>query len=135
MFTIFKDHSFAAAHSIRGHRGECRHLHGHNYRVRVHATAHELDEVGMVVDFADLKELVAEVLDPFDHRVINDVPPFDEVNTTAELIARHAAEEVDRRLLERFDGRVRVSTVEVWESETSCAIYRPPGAPPAEETR
>lgn len=130
MFTIFKDHTFSAAHSIRGHQGECRHLHGHNYRVRVHATAQVLDEVGMVVDFADLKRLVAEVLDPFDHRVINEVPPFDVVNTTAELIARHAAEEVDRRLVDRFGGRVRVARVEVWESETACAIYQPDDEPP-----
>lgn len=125
MFTIFKDFTFAAAHAIRGHRGECRHLHGHNYRVRVHVAAEELDEIGMVVDFADLKELVAEVLGPFDHRNINDVPPFDERNTTAELIAQYAAEEVDRRLAGRFGGRVRVARAEVWENETSCALYEP----------
>jgi 6-pyruvoyltetrahydropterin/6-carboxytetrahydropterin synthase len=126
MFTVFKDYTFAAAHSIRGHRGECRHLHGHTYRVRVHVSAAELDELGMVVDFADLKEVIGEVLGPFDHRVINDVPPFDERNTTAELIAQHAAEEVDRRLVARFAGRVRVAKSEVWESDTSCALYEPP---------
>lgn len=125
MFTVFKDFQFAAAHSIRGHQGECRHLHGHTYRVRVHVAAAELDAIGMVVDFADLKEIVAEVLGPFDHRVINEVPPFDERNTTAELIAQHAAREVDRRLVERFGGRVRVRKAEVWESDTSCATYEP----------
>lgn len=128
MFTVFKDFQFAAAHSIRGHRGECRHLHGHTYRVRVHVAAEELDEIGMVVDFADLKAIVGEVLGPFDHRVINDVPPFDERNTTAELIAQHAVEEVDRRLVERFGGRVRATKAEVWESDTSCAVYEPPRA-------
>ena len=128
MFTVFKDFQFAAAHSIRGHRGECRHLHGHTYRARVHVAAEELDEIGMVVDFADLKAIVGEVLGPFDHRVINDVPPFDERNTTAELIAQHAAEEVDRRLVERFGGRVRVTKAEVWESDTSCAVFEPPRA-------
>ena len=125
MHTIFKDFTFAAAHAIRGHTRGCQNLHGHNYRVRVHVAAEELDEIGMVVDFADLKEVVAEVLGPFDHRSINDVPPFDRRNTTAELIAQYAAEEVERRLAERFAGRVRVAKAEVWENETSCAVYEP----------
>lgn len=122
MFTVFKDFAFAAAHAIRGHTGGCENLHGHNYRVRVHAAAGELDGLGMVVDFADLKAAIAEVLGPFDHRVINEIPPFDERNTTAELLARYAYDEVARRI---DDGRVRVTRVEVWENETSCAIYEP----------
>ena len=123
MFTIFKDFTFAAAHSIRGHTRGCQNLHGHNYRVRVHVAAAELDELGMVIDFADLKAMVQEVLGPFDHQVINEVPPFDRVNTTAELLARHVLEEVDRRLA--AGGRVRAVRVEVWENDTSCAIFAP----------
>jgi 6-pyruvoyltetrahydropterin/6-carboxytetrahydropterin synthase len=122
MYSIFKDFTFAAGHFIRGHTGGCENLHGHNYRVRVHAAAAELDALGMVVDFADLKAVAAEVLGPFDHRVINDIPPFDQQNTTAELLARYTFDEVARRL---DDGRVRVTRVEVWENETSCAIYEP----------
>ena len=71
MHTIFKDFSFSAAHAIRGHTRGCENLHGHNYRVRVHVRAHRLDELGMVLDFADLKAIMQEVLGPFDHRVIN----------------------------------------------------------------
>lgn len=122
MYIVFKDFTFSAGHFIRGHTGGCENLHGHNYRVRVHAAAGELDGLGMVVDFADLKAAVAEVLGPFDHRVINDIPPFDERNTTAELLARYAFDEVARRI---DDGRVRVTRVEVWENDTSCAIYEP----------
>jgi 6-pyruvoyltetrahydropterin/6-carboxytetrahydropterin synthase len=122
MFTVFKDFTFAAAHAIRGHAGGCENLHGHNYRVRVHAAAAELDRLGMVVDFADLKAAVAGVLGRFDHRVINELPPFDARNTTAELLAEYAYQEVARKL---DDGRVRVTRVEVWENETSCAIYEP----------
>ena len=125
-FTIFKDYTFAAAHLIRGHQGKCRHMHGHNYRVRVHVAAEELDGIGMVVDFADLKRVVGEVLGPFDHRVINDIPPFDEErNTTAEEIARYAFEEVERRLRDEEGGRVQVRKVEVWENDTACATYEP----------
>jgi 6-pyruvoyltetrahydropterin/6-carboxytetrahydropterin synthase len=121
MFTVFKDFTFAAAHQIRGHRGGCENLHGHNYRVRVHVASEGLDALGMVIDFADLKQIVAAVVDPFDHRLINEVPPFDERNTTAELLAQHVFEEVSRRLpAGRFLRRV-----EIWETDSSCAIYEP----------
>ncbi len=124
-FTIFKDFQISAAHAIRGHTRGCQNLHGHNYRVRVHATASELDELGMVVDFADLKAVISEVVGPFDHRVINEVAPFDEINTTAELIAQWVYREVAARVarLPTARDRVRIDRVEVWETPTSCAIY------------
>ena len=120
MFTIFKDYSFAAAHSIRGHTGGCENLHGHNYRVRVHVAAEVLDDLGMVVDFADLKAAQEAVLGPFDHQVINEIPPFDERNTTAELFCEYVFAEMGKRI---DDDRVRVCKVEVWENDTSCARY------------
>ena len=96
MHTIFKDFTFSAAHAIRGHTRGCQNLHGHNYRVRVYLKAERLDELGMVLDFADLKEMMQEILGPFDHRVINDIPPFDERNTTAELFSEYVFAEVAR---------------------------------------
>jgi 6-pyruvoyltetrahydropterin/6-carboxytetrahydropterin synthase len=123
MHTICKDFSFAAAHAIRGHTRGCQNLHGHNYRVRVHLAAERLDALGMVMDFADLKALMQEILGPFDHHVINDIPPFDARNTTAELLSQYVYDEVARRLA--GDGRVRVARVEVWENDTACALYEP----------
>ncbi|HXU33758.1 MAG TPA: 6-carboxytetrahydropterin synthase QueD [Thermoanaerobaculia bacterium] len=128
MFTIFKDFPFSAAHAIRGHTRGCQNLHGHNYRVRVHLTAERLDGLGMVLDFADLKAIMAEVIGPFDHRVLNEIPPFDVRNTTAELIAQYVCEEVSRRLAAGAGGEgrgVRVAQVDVWETDTSCAIFTP----------
>jgi 6-pyruvoyltetrahydropterin/6-carboxytetrahydropterin synthase len=110
MHTIFKDFSFAAAHAIRGHTRGCENLHGHNYRVRVHLRARRLDGLGMVLDFADLKAIMQEVLGPFDHRVLNEVPPFDERNTTAELLAQYVYDEVARRLCREDGSRARGGT-------------------------
>jgi 6-pyruvoyltetrahydropterin/6-carboxytetrahydropterin synthase len=118
-YTIFKDFEFAAAHAIRGHTGGCQNLHGHNYKVRVHVSARELDRLGMVIDFADLKAAVSEVAGRFDHQVINDIPPFDRINTTAERIAGF----LYREMAERMPERVTVERVEVWETPTSCAVY------------
>jgi 6-pyruvoyltetrahydropterin/6-carboxytetrahydropterin synthase len=126
MHRIFKDFTFAAAHAIRGHTRGCENLHGHNYRVRVHVQARELDALGMVVDFADLKAIVQEILGPFDHRVINEVPPFDVRNTTAERLSEFVFEEVAARLAASPDAaRVAVARVEVWENDTACAVYEP----------
>src|SRR5260370_31966375 len=98
MHTIFKDFPFAAAHAIRGHTRGCENLHGHNYRVRVYLRARQLDALGMVLDFADLKAIMQDVLGPFDHHVLNEVPPFDERNTTAELLAQYVYGEVAKRV-------------------------------------
>ena len=126
MFTIWKDFSFAAAHAIRGHTRGCEHLHGHNYRVRVHLRAPRLDGLGMVLDFSDLKAVMQEVLGPFDHRVLNEVPPFDQRNTTAELLAQHVHDDAGN--VAGSAGGIAgivVARVEVWENDSSCAAYEP----------
>jgi 6-pyruvoyltetrahydropterin/6-carboxytetrahydropterin synthase len=124
VYEVAKDFVFSAAHQIRLHPGKCERLHGHNWRVRVHARASALDRLGMVVDFADLFRIVSELCSRFDHRNVNEVPPFDEVNTTAENLARFFYVEANRRLAEMQGGRVAVARVEVWENEGSLAVYR-----------
>lgn len=121
MYRVSKDFQFSAAHQIHGHTGGCERMHGHNYRVRVVLEAAALDELGMVLDFADLKGIMRQILDPFDHRVLNEVPPFDELGTTAELLAEHVYLEVRDRLPD--PDRVRVARVEVWESDSACASF------------
>ena len=74
----------------------------------------------MVMDFADLKVLTQGVVGQFDHRVINDIPPFDVRNTTAELFASYVYAELSGQL----PSRVQLDRVEVWENDTSCAVYR-----------
>ncbi len=124
VYEVSKEFVFSAAHQIRMHGGKCERLHGHNWRIRVHARAGALDRIGMVVDFADLQRIVAELCARFDHQNMNEVPPFTEVNTTAENLARYFYVEGNRRLAELQDGRVSVSKVEVWENEGSLAVYR-----------
>jgi 6-pyruvoyltetrahydropterin/6-carboxytetrahydropterin synthase len=124
VYEISKDFLFSAAHQIRFHPGKCERLHGHNWRVRIHARASELNRLSMVVDFADLQRIVGEICARFDHRNVNEVAPFDELNTTAENLSRFFFEEAARKLAELEGGRVRVSKVEVWENEGSLAVYR-----------
>jgi 6-pyruvoyltetrahydropterin/6-carboxytetrahydropterin synthase len=120
-FVVCKEQDFAAAHFLRQYHGQCEQLHGHNYIVRVHAGCDELDADGMVVDFLALRDAMREVLGRFDHKLINDIPPFDQLNPTVENLARYIAEEVAVRI---DDARARIIACEVWETQRNCATYR-----------
>ncbi|MFN7925502.1 MAG: 6-carboxytetrahydropterin synthase QueD [Bryobacteraceae bacterium] len=121
MFEVSVTQSFAAAHQLRGYKGKCERLHGHNYRVEVTAAGEKLDGIGLLLDFVHLKAALREVMEPLDHYNLNEVPPFDRINPSAENIAWHICTEVQRRL-----GEVgRVSQVKVWETDCCVATYRP----------
>jgi 6-pyruvoyltetrahydropterin/6-carboxytetrahydropterin synthase len=111
---------FAAAHLLRGYPGPCSRLHGHNWKIEVEVTATRLDKIGMGMDFRDIKAATKEVIDRMDHRHLNELPPFDEINPTAENIAAH----IYKQLVEKVnDDRVSVHTVTVWETERACVSY------------
>jgi 6-pyruvoyltetrahydropterin/6-carboxytetrahydropterin synthase len=113
---------FCAAHQVRLSETRCEDLHGHNFRVLVHAEASALDRTSYVVDFAALKSAALEVLAPYDHRNLNEVAPFTEWNPTAEELARFLCQELGKRF---NDGRVRICKVEVFETDNNRAEYEP----------
>jgi 6-pyruvoyltetrahydropterin/6-carboxytetrahydropterin synthase len=115
-----KDH-FDAAHALRGYPGECSGLHGHTWDVEVTVRGEHLDDVGIVYDFKRLKDDLADVLNAYDHSMLNDVPPFDVMNATAENLARVVFE----RLADRVGEGVAVREVAVWESPIAKLVYRP----------
>lgn len=123
MFELSVECQFSAAHCLRGHPGRCSRLHGHNYRAVVTVTAERLDEKSMVIDFADLKAICQEAVDPLDHTVLNELPAFGQANPTAEELARHIHQSLASKLEQATGGRVRLSRVTVYESERSCAAY------------
>ena len=122
MYQISVEQHFDAAHFLRGYQGKCESLHGHRYKVVVRINAAQLDETGLAYDFAVLKKNVAGVLEKFDHTCLNDVPPFDKQNPSAENIAAviyHAL----KPLLD--GGKVSLDCIEVWESPQTWVTYRP----------
>jgi 6-pyruvoyltetrahydropterin/6-carboxytetrahydropterin synthase len=116
--TISKDIVFSGAHAVAFTHGGSERRHGHNWRLRVTVSASELDTAGMVMDFAELKAEVKEILAPFEFRDLNETPPFDTVNPTAEQIASLVFERLDQKL---SDERIQVQRVEVWETPRSSA--------------
>ncbi|HBG93614.1 MAG: 6-carboxytetrahydropterin synthase QueD [Nitrospirae bacterium GWF2_44_13] len=120
MFELMVDTTFAAAHQLRGYKGKCEQLHGHNWKVQVHVVAEKLNDVDMAMDFHDLKELLNEVVAPLDHSFLNDIFPFTEKNPSSENIAKWIYDSLNKKL---SDEQVQVSAVTVWESETAAATY------------
>jgi len=114
---------FSSGHYLRNYHGKCENPHGHNYRVLVTLAGAELDETGLLLDFKVLKTLLRPVVDYLDHRMINDLSPFTELNPSAENLARYFFQETSRALLEKTAGRVHVKDCTIFETDTSFARY------------
>ncbi len=122
MFELSVKVEFEAAHRIVDYPGKCNRLHGHNWVVEVNVTGTKLNELGMLVDFKDLKQEVNEVMEHLDHRYLNELPEFAEGhNPTAE----HIAEYIYNALADRavFQQECQLKNVKVWESAKSAVIY------------
>ncbi len=124
MFEVTVDETFAAGHALRGYKGKCENVHGHNYKVRVTLAGPELDSVGLLYDFVHLKQVIHGVIQGLDHKFLNDLPPFDVVNPSAENIAKYFYDEATKRMAHPANG-ARISQITIWETDTSAATYRP----------
>ena len=124
MFQVSVEETFSAGHALRGYKGKCENVHGHNYRVRVTLEGPQLDSIGLLVDFTRLKHLLREIMGRLDHQFVNDLEPFKTVNPSAENMAKYFYEELTRGLPDLPPG-AKVRDVILWETDTSRAQYRP----------
>ena len=120
MWEISQETEVAAAHQLRFAPGEGERLHGHNWRIKATVRALELDSSGFVCDFALLGKTLREIVEPYEHVFLNEVSPFEDLNPTAENIARVVA---DNLALKIETARLKVARVEVWEERTCAAAY------------
>jgi 6-pyruvoyltetrahydropterin/6-carboxytetrahydropterin synthase len=120
MYELHLESEFAAGHFLRGYEGKCERLHGHNWRIQVVLESDRLNGTGMVMDFKDARAALEKALQPFDHQLLNDVPPFVTLNPTTEHVARTVYEALSPLLPQG----VRVQSVTSWESPRCGATYR-----------
>lgn len=107
MYYLKKTLEISAAHKLTlNYESKCTNLHGHNWVITVHCKARELDSNGMVCDFSKIKRMLKDKLD---HKVINDVVPF---NPTAENLARWIVDMIPQ-----------CYRADVCESENNIASY------------
>jgi 6-pyruvoyltetrahydropterin/6-carboxytetrahydropterin synthase len=120
MYELMVESKFAAAHQLRGYKGKCENLHGHNWRVTVAATAERLNEQGLAIDFHDLKKALRDVLDQLEHTFLNDIFPFTQINPSSENLAKWIYDTLAKKL---NDDNIEVASVTVWESDSASASY------------
>jgi len=121
MFEVTIRKSFAAAHQLHDIGGKCEELHGHNFTVEVSAGAENLNNDGLLLDFRLLKSWTNEILEELDHKYLNELPFFKDLNPSSEIIARFMFE----RLAEKAKSSgTPITRVTVWESENARVSYR-----------
>jgi 6-pyruvoyltetrahydropterin/6-carboxytetrahydropterin synthase len=140
MYEISVEKHFDAAHYLRDYKGKCENLHGHRYTIIVKVSAEKLNDIGIAYDFADLKRHLNDILARYDHTCLNDVPPFDKINPSAENIASTIYAELKKSLgaardkklgkeveapFDAVQGKPALSAVEVWESPEQGVAFRP----------
>lgn len=118
MFELRLKGEIAAAHFLRGYSGKCKDLHGHTWKIEVFLLCGDLDGLGMVRDFGELKKGFRAFLGRFDHKCLNDLEYFQTVNPTAENIAKYIYEQYAPVV-----APLTLSKVSVWESDVAGASY------------
>jgi len=120
MYALSVTTDFASAHFLRGYNGPCENLHGHTWKVEITLTAEALNEIGLAMDFREIKEKLNRFIHHLDHVTLNDLPYFKENNTSTENLARYIYEEFSRQC-----SPCRLKQVRVWESDSCSVTYSP----------
>ena len=120
MFLLNVKAHYDAAHFLRNYHGKCEKLHGHRYEVEAGLAFDDVGPGGMAYDFGDAKRHLRAVADRLDHENINELPPFTEIEPSAENQARYIFEELRRRL--GAEGE-HLLYVRVWETPNQWAQY------------
>ncbi len=120
VFEVYIKTHFSAAHFLRGYDGDCSRMHGHNWIIEVYVRCSLLNDIGIGVDFRDIKISVKDVLGGLDHSNLNELSDFEKINPTSENIARFLYQEIGKVL---NTDTVRVSKVKVCETPGAGAFY------------
>src|SRR5260370_41797939 len=92
MFQVSVEETFSAGHALRGYRGKCENVHGHNYRVRVTVEGPRLDSIGLLCDFTALKRVIREIIGRLDHQFMHDLEPCRTGKSSAEILGQDVFE-------------------------------------------
>ncbi len=120
MYEVCVTKEFCSAHFLRDYEGLCANLHGHNWKVEVCFRHPDLQPNGILIDFIDVETVLDGILKKLDHSVINEIPPFTEMNPTSETLAYWIYHEIKQNMPSDAPLPHRVT---VWETPGACATY------------
>lgn len=120
MFRLIVKKEFSSAHILHGHPGNCKRMHGHNWLVEAEVQGDNTNEIGMVIDFKDIKNNLKEIISNLDHQFLNDLEPFINENPTAENISKYIYKELSNNI---NTDNIKVSKIKLWETSNSAVTY------------
>tara|TARA_B100000123_G_C25459104_1_gene309557 strand:+ start:56 stop:424 length:369 start_codon:yes stop_codon:yes gene_type:complete len=120
MYKLVVKKEFSSAHVLHGHPGDCKRMHGHNWIVEAKVEGNNINKIGMVIDFKDIKNILSDIISKLDHRYLNDIEPFIDNNPTAENISKYIYKELSKNI---NTDNIKVSEIKLWETNNSAVIY------------
>lgn len=119
-YEIYAQTYFSAAHHLRGYPGDCEKPHGHNWTVDVYVECDKLNQIGIGIDFRDVKVAVKNILEKLDHTDLNTLPQFQNANPSSENLAKYLYRELSHRL---GAPGIHVTKVRIAETPTCGVTY------------
>lgn len=120
MYKLLVKKDFSSAHILEGHPGNCKRMHGHNWVVEAQIQGINTNKIGMVIDFKDIKLMLAKITDQLDHRFLNELEPFENQNPTAENISKYIYKELSKNI---NTDTIKVTQIKLWETDKAAVIY------------
>ena len=121
MFRLKIADYFSSAHYLKNYKGSCENLHGHNWKVEIVVEGQKLNETDILIDFKELKIILKKILDELDHKLLNDISYFKDINPSSEKIAEYIFKKAQEKL-QKYSN-VKVKKVTVSETEKASATY------------
>jgi 6-pyruvoyltetrahydropterin/6-carboxytetrahydropterin synthase len=120
VFEICVETNFSAAHSLIGYQGNCAQIHGHNWIVEVFVRCRKLNDIGIGIDFRDVRQAIKDIIKDLDHSYLNEYPEFKNTNPSSENIAKFLYRELGGKI---NSDNVKISKVKVSETRGAGAYY------------
>jgi len=121
MFRLKVQDYFSSAHYLRNYKGSCENLHGHNWKVELLVEGSQLNNLDLLIDFKILKSILKETLDELDHKLLNEIPYFKNVNPSSERLAEYIFKKIKDKLSQY--SNIKVKEVTVYETDKVSATY------------
>ena len=121
-YTIGISDHFDSAHFLKNYPGACSNIHGHTWKVDLLISCEELDKIGMSIDFKILKKILKNILSKYDHHLINNIEPFNNINPTAENLSREIYIQLKSQIKKEYPN-TKLESVTIWESPKAFAKF------------
>lgn len=121
MFRLKVQDYFSSAHYLKNYKGSCENLHGHNWKVELLVEGSQLNNLDILIDFKILKSILKETLNELDHKLLNEIPYFKNVNPSSERLAEYIFKKIKDKLSQY--SNIKVKEVTVYETDKVSATY------------